>query len=139
MKSTKKEEVHIILIERGERIIEKLTAYCKEHKISAGFFTGIGAVDDAEIAHYIVDNKKYSSKVYKEPMEICTMSGNISIMDGEPYIHAHIILGKENFSVIGGHLKEATVHAVCEVYLVEVAKKIERKRQESIGLNVWSI
>jgi uncharacterized protein len=139
MKSTKKSNVHVILVERGEKVIEKLLWYCKEKKIYSGFFTGIGAVDEAEIAHYIVDNKKYSSKVYKEPMEICNMTGNVSFMDNAPYIHAHITLGKENFALIGGHLKEATVHAVCEVYLVEVSKKVVRKHQESLGLNVWDL
>ncbi len=139
MKSAKKSNVHILLIERGEKIIEKLLSYCKKEKIYAGFFTGIGAVDEAELAHYIVDNKKYSSKVFKEPMEICNMTGNVSLMNNEPYVHAHITLGKENFTLVGGHLKEATVHAVCEVYLVEVSKKVERKHQESLGLNVWSM
>lgn len=139
MKSTKKSNVHVLLIERGEKIIEQLLAYCKKESIYAGSFTGIGAVDEAELAHYIVNNKKYSSKVFKEPMEICTMTGNVSIMNGEPYIHAHITLGKGDFTLVGGHLKEATVHAVCEVYLIEVSKKIERKHQESLGLNVWSM
>lgn len=139
MKYTKKSNTHIILIERGEKVIEKLLSYCKEKRIYAGFFTGIGAVDEAEIAHYIVDNKKYSSKIYKEPMEICTMTGNVSLMNNEPYVHAHITLGKENFTLIGGHLKEAKVHAVCEVYLVEVSKKIVRKHNESLGLNVWEM
>jgi len=137
MKSTKKSNVHIILIERGEKIVEQLLAYCKKNKISAGFFCGIGAVDQAELAHYIVDNKKYSSKHFKEPLEICSLTGNVSIMDNEPYIHCHATLGKENFSVVGGHLKEAVVHAVCEIYLCEVSRKIERKHQERIGLNVW--
>ncbi len=139
MKTTTKSNTHIILIERGEKIIEKLLSYCKKKGIHAGFFTGIGAVDEVEIAHYIVDNKKYSSKVYKEPMEICNLTGNISAMNEEPYIHAHITLGKESFALVGGHLKEATVHAVCEVYLVEVSKKIERRHQESLGLNVWEL
>ena len=74
MKSAKKGHTHIILIERGEKVIEKLTEYCREHKITAGFLTGIGAVDEAEIAHYIVDNKEYSSTTLSEPMEIANMS-----------------------------------------------------------------
>ena len=137
MKSAKKGHTHIILIERGEKVIEKLTEYCREHKITAGFLTGIGAVDEAEIAHYIVDNKEYSSTTLSEPMEIANMTGNVATMDGEPYLHCHITLGKKDFTLAGGHLKEARVHAVCEVYLVQVKRKLERAKDERIALNPW--
>ena len=139
MKSTRKGDVHIILVERGEKVIEKLTQYCKEHKITAGFLTALGAVDEAEVAHYIVDNKEYSSKIFKEPMEIANMTGNIAAMEGEPYLHCHISLGRKDFSLVGGHLKEATVHAVCEVYLVQIKTRLERAKDEGLGLNVWKL
>ncbi len=128
---------YIVLIERGERIIEQLTKFCKDRKITAGYFTGIGAVDEAELMHYIVDNRKYSSKTFSEPLEITNMTGNIATLGGEPYIHSHITLGRQDMRTVGGHLKEAKVHAVCEVYLVSVDEKLVREKDEGLGLNVW--
>jgi uncharacterized protein len=139
MRSTKKGDVHIVLVERGEKVIEKLTLYCKQQGISAGYLTAIGAVEEAEIAHYTVDSKEYSTTILKEPMEIANLTGNVSSIDGEPYLHCHITLGKKDFSVVCGHLKEAKVHAVCEVYIFPVELHLERRKDEGIGLNVWKM
>ncbi len=137
MKSAKKGNMHIILIERGEMVIAKIVEYCREHRIRSGFLTGIGAVDEAEIAHYVVDHKKYTTRTFDEPMEIAHLSGNVAMMDDAPYLHCHIALGRKDFSIVGGHLKEARVHAVCEVYLLEGDLRLLRSRDEGLGLNVW--
>ncbi|MBI2102019.1 DNA-binding protein [Candidatus Woesearchaeota archaeon] len=139
MKSKKINNTYLIRLERGEKIIDTLNQFCTKQKIKCGYFFGIGALGEAEIAHYIVENRKYTSKKYKQPLEITSMTGNISAMNKEVYLHCHITLSDEKMGVIAGHLKEGTISATCEIVLVELSAAINRKYDDFIGLNLLDI
>ena len=139
MKSKKIEGTYIIRIERGERIIESLKEFCTKNKIHCGYFFGIGALDEVELAHYIAENKKYTSKVFRQPLEITSMSGNIASMNDEVYLHCHITLSDQKMKAIAGHLKEGTISATCEITLIEIKPYIERKYDGITGLNLLDL
>lgn len=67
------------------------------------------------------------------------MSGNITTMDKEVYLHCHITLSDEGMKSIAGHLKEGVVSATCEIALVKLNASIERKYDKFIGLNLINI
>ena len=104
MNFKKIKDTYFIKLERGEKIIESLKNFCKK-KVRCGYFIGIGALDEAELAHYLVEIKKYTSKIFKQPLEITNLTGNITTMDKEVYLHCHITLSDEEMKVIAGHLK----------------------------------
>ena len=139
MKSRKIKNNYVIRLERGEKIIESLKNFCTKGKIKCGYFFGIGALGEAELAHYIVENKKYTSKVLKQPLEIINMAGNITTMNKEIYLHCHITLSDEKMQAIAGHLKEGKVSATCEVVLVKLDAAIDRKYDDAIGLNLMDL
>jgi len=127
MKFKKIENTYIIKLERGEKIIENIKKFCTENDIKCGYFSGIGALDEVELAHYIVENKKYTSKVFKQVLEITNLTGNIGTMDNEVYLHCHITLGDEEMKSIAGHLNEGKVSATCEIILVNLDGEVNRK------------
>ena len=139
MKSKKIENTYFIKIDRGEKIIESIKDFCTKNDIKLGYFFGIGALGEVELAHYTVENKKYTSKVFKEPLEITNMTGNITTMEDEVYLHCHITLGNQEMKAITGHLVEGTIAATCEIVLVSLDGKIIRKHDDSIGLNLLNI
>ena len=139
MKFKKIKDTYFIRLERGEKIIESLKNFCTKNKIKCGYFSGIGALNKAELAHYIVENKKYTSKILKQPLEIINMSGNITTMDKEVYLHCHITLSDEKMNAIAGHLKEGTISATCEIILVKLNAGINRKHNDFIGLNLLDL
>ena len=139
MKSKKINNTYFIRLERGENIIETLKNFCYRNKIKCGYFFGIGALDEVELAHYIVENKKYTSKTLKQPLEITNMNGNITTMNKEVYLHCHITLSDEKMNAIAGHLKEGRISATCEIVLVRLNATINRKHDDFIGLNLIDI
>ncbi|MBI2650238.1 DNA-binding protein [Candidatus Woesearchaeota archaeon] len=139
MKFKKIKDTYLIRLERGEKIIETLKKFCAENKIKCGYFFGIGALGSVELAHYIVENKKYTSKMLKQPLEIINMSGNITSMSNEVYLHCHITLSDEKMKAIAGHLKEGRISATCEIVLVKLNAAIQRKHDNFIGLNLLDI
>ena len=139
MKHKKKGNIFAVSLDIGDNIIESLRIFCLNNKIKCGFFNGIGAVDEAELAHYSVKTKKYTSKKYKKALEIVSLNGNISSMNKAPYIHCHACFSDEKMIAIAGHLKEARVSAACEVIIVSVDLRLERKHDKIIGLNMLDI
>ena len=139
MKARKIGNDFIIRLEKGDKIIESLKKFCTENRIKLGYFTGLGAVSTATLAHYTVENKKYTEKTFSGPLEIIQLNGNITKMDGKPYLHAHIILSKKSMEAVAGHLVEGTVSATCEIVLRTLKGRVGRKRNEEIGLNLMDI
>lgn len=139
MKFKQIRDTYFIRLERGEKIIETLKDFCAKNRIKCGYFFGIGALGEVELAHYIVENKKYTSKALKQPLEIINMSGNITAMNKEIYLHCHITLSDEEMKAIAGHLKEGVISATCEVILVKLGAAIERKYDDFIGLNLLNL
>lgn len=125
---------YVIRLETGEKILETLTELCRKDLIGSGWFTGLGAVSRAEIGHYDLSAKAYSTRVVSEPCEIVSLYGNVSVLAGRPYIHAHIALGTRNFDLLGGHLDEAVVSATCEITLTRFSDDIERLKSDETGL-----
>jgi predicted DNA-binding protein with PD1-like motif len=125
----------LLRLDRGDKIIESILAFCKAENITGGWFFGLGATDDATLASYDLDNKKYIEKDFKGKFEITSLTGNIAKLDNETVLHTHINIADEEFRVYGGHLKEATVSITCEIVL-EPNATINREFDANTGLNL---
>jgi predicted DNA-binding protein with PD1-like motif len=121
---------HIIRLDRGEKIMERLLEYIRKTGIKSGFLTGIGATSMAEIGWFDPVKQIYEKKVVHEPCEITTMIGNRAWFGDEPVAHTHITLGKPDFSVVGGHLMEAVVGVTCEIWITESSLAVRRSITE---------
>jgi len=127
-------QVYFIRLDAGEKIIESLRSLCEQDKITAGFFNGLGAVREAELGWFDGEVKDYRVLRVQEPCEIISLYGNVSVLDGRPFLHSHIALGGGAFGVRGGHLREAVVSATCEITLTRFFDEIGRKKDEATGL-----
>lgn len=134
--SIKSGNCFIIKLQRGEKIIESLQAFCKLHNVSAGHFKAIGAVEHAELAHYRVDTKQYSTKIINEQLEIASLAGFVTFFENAPHIHAHIVVSDSSMKAYAGHLKEAVVSATCEIVLTHLDAMIGRQHDAITGLNL---
>ncbi len=128
----------VVRIDRGEDIVEKIKELCSLENIKLGSVSGIGAVMETEIGIFNVDTKEYFSKTFEGLYEVSNLTGNISEMNGETYLHLHITIGdvKEN-KVYAGHLNRATVGATAEIIISIIDGKIDRQKDENVGLNVF--
>lgn len=134
MQSKKSGKNHIIKIESGEKVIVTLVEYLENNNISNAYFSGIGAVNSANIGSYILKEKKYDENLFEGELEVASLTGNVMLFNNKPMIHAHIVLGRNDCTAIAGHLIEATVSFVLEVILVELDTRISREYNEKSGL-----
>jgi predicted DNA-binding protein with PD1-like motif len=130
---------YVVRLDAGEKIIETLISLCERDGIGAGFFNGLGAVGEAELGHFDPASNDYAWVKLSGPYEIVALYGNITIVDGKPFIHAHAALGDNTFALRGGHLKEAVVSVTCEVTLTRFRDDIGRTTDATTGLSLLDL
>jgi len=133
---TKTSSGYIIRLLKDESLISTLTQFCTQNKIHSGIFHGIGAAIAAEIGFYDLAKKEYKWKKLAKSHEIVSLTGNVSLVHNVPFLHIHTILSSPNFSCVGGHLKELTVGATCEIFLTDLEVSLTRTYDEQIGLKL---
>lgn len=125
---------YLINIDKDEKVVETLTRFCKENGIKNAKLSGIGAVKNTEIGAYDLPNKEYIKREYSEILELLSLEGNVALKDGEPFIHAHVVLSDHKMQTLGGHLFETTVGVAGEFFLTQFDGNAYRELKPDIGL-----
>lgn len=127
-------------LEHGADLLEELTNICKENDIHLGKVTALGAVQKARLGYYNQDKKEYNFFEIDKPLEITNLTGNISLRDGQPMVHAHITLSDSDGKAFGGHLAPGTIVFACEfVITVLDGPQLTRGHDEATGLPLWKM
>lgn len=129
----------VLVLERGEDIVEAVTDIAKEQGGKFGTVSGIGACDDVELNFYNIDTKTYEKKSFEEPLELISLLGNISHIDDKPFAHLHATFGTNAYATLSGHLTKAVVSATAEIVITMTDLDINRKHDEAIGLNLLNL
>jgi len=129
----------IVRVEHNSDLVQSITELAKSKRIKTGSFTAIGALKRARLGYYDQKNHEYREIKVDSPHEIASCVGNISLKDGEPFTHAHVVLADEKGNTKAGHLLEGIVFAA-EVHLRQLeGPNLERKYDEVTGLSLWDI
>ena len=110
---------------------------CERERIGLGSLRAVGAVNRVKLGLFKTAEKQYVSKELEGDYEIASLYGNISAMNGKPYLHIHAVVTDESLSAYGGHLNSAIVSATCEILLDSLDGCVEREYSEEIGLNLY--
>ena len=138
MEYRKFENRYVVRIDRGEEVLEQISALCRTENITAGYAVGLGASNHVVIGLFDTDEKVYHKTELTGPMEITSLIGNISTQNGEPYLHFHINVCDESMQVRGGHLNVCEISATCEITIIKINGMVEREFSEEIGLNLYA-
>lgn len=130
---------YILRFDKGELLIETLLKFVKGHSVRSAWVQGIGAAVWAEVGYYNLQVKKYKFNKIEKLLEIGSLIGNITWLDGQPMTHLHIVLGDEKQQAYVGHLKELAVGGTCEVYLSTFDQAINRRHDPATRLNLLDI
>jgi predicted DNA-binding protein with PD1-like motif len=124
-----------LVFDTGEEVMEGLSGFAKENDLDAASLTAIGAFFDATLGYFDMEKKVYKEIPVEEQVEVLSLLGDIAPKeDGEPQVHAHVVLGTSEGTTRGGHLLEARVRPTLEVIVVESPEHLRRKTDEETGL-----
>ncbi|NQU68179.1 MAG: DNA-binding protein [Candidatus Marinimicrobia bacterium] len=128
-----------ITLARGDFINKSLEAVAVKEKLTSGWVHGLGAIDYCELGLYAFENQSYIKKEFLDEYELVNLTGNITLKDGNPFIHSHITIADRQFSAMGGHLFDGKISAAGEFVIVPGNIQITRKFDQNIGLALWCL
>ncbi len=128
---------YIVSISNGEELMNALTAFCQERNVTLGAITGIGAIDEMTLRFFNPTTKQYEDRKFEEQMEIANLTGNVSTLNGETYLHVHVTLGRADFTALAGHLLSARIHGAGEFIVDDLQGRLERSYSDEVGLNLY--
>ena len=132
----KVEDKYFLRLFKDEEVLETLIKFCSEQSIFFGNITAIGGTHQATIGWYELSTKQYHWQEFSGNLEVVSLTGNISKLNGAPFIHIHTVLSNEKFECVGGHLKQALVGPTLEVVIEKIEAEVDRKLDDEIGLNL---
>jgi predicted DNA-binding protein with PD1-like motif len=134
------ETTFVLVFDKGDDPIEGLTRFARDEQLGAAQFTGIGAFSELVVGYFDRGRKDYSRIPIAEQVEVLSLAGDIALdADGEPQVHAHVVVGKADGSAHGGHLLEARVWPTLELILVEPPRALHKRLDPETGLALISL
>src|SRR5688572_20762966 len=121
------QKTYALIFDKGDEVVAELTAFAKAHALGAAHFTAIGAFSGVTLGYFDRERKEYTKIPMPEQVEVLSLVGDVAQQDGEPKIHAHVVVGKRDGTAHGGHLLDARVWPTLELILVESPRTLARR------------
>jgi uncharacterized protein len=132
-------ERYIVRLDRGESVIETLTAFLAAEGIDFANLSAAGAVQWVRLAYWNAETRRYEDQEFDEQLEVVSFQGNSSLKEGKPFLHLHGVFARRDFSTLGGHLREARVHPTLEVWLRAEDVPVRRAHDAATGLDLLDL
>ncbi|HIR51611.1 MAG TPA: DNA-binding protein [Candidatus Avoscillospira avicola] len=136
MQYQKYADTYLLRLEPEEEILAALGALAAAEGILLAEVGGLGALKELEVCVFDTVKKVYYTNTFAQPMELISLTGTITQMDGAPYLHLHAAAGDGAGRVLGGHLKRAVVSATAELTVRTLPGRVDRRYSDAIGLNL---
>ena len=133
------QQTFALIFNTGDQVVSALKGLAEEQHLAASHFTAIGAFKNVTLGYFDWEKKDYIKIPIHEQVEVLSLVGDVTISDGKPNIHAHVVLGRRDGSTCGGHLIEAEVRPTLEVILTESPAHLERRFDKEAGLALISL
>ena len=130
---------YILRLEGGEPVIATLTEFLKTEHVEFANISAAGAVSHVRLGYWHAPTREYEYREFEEQMEVVSFQGNSALKDDAPFLHLHGVFGKRDYSVVAGHIKEATVHPTLEVWLRTEDVAVRRAHDPTSGLDLLDL
>jgi predicted DNA-binding protein with PD1-like motif len=129
-----REKTLLLVFEPGEEVMAGLLSFASEQRLPGANFTAIGAFERVTLGFFEPQKKDYKRIPIEEQVELVSLVGNIAHdREGQPRVHAHVVVGKSDGTAHGGHLLDAHVRPTLEIVLVESARHLCRTMHPELG------
>lgn len=130
--------IHVVRLDTGEDLLEGITSYATEAGITAAWLTYLGAVSVASLRYYDQDARVYRDFVIDEHLEVLSGVGNVSLLDGSPFVHTHAAFADSTGHAFGGHLGVGTKVWALEIRIQElIGDALVREPDDCTSLSLW--
>lgn len=130
---------YLIRVARGAPVTESLVAALTDLGVEGGSISAIGALEQVELGYFDRDAQTYLHETVDGVYELLSLLGNIAMVDGKPFVHAHVTLGDRNMRVTGGHFFDGVVAVTLEAVVRDFGKAVHRAPDAETGLKLLDL
>jgi len=128
-------KTYVLVFDKDDEVASHLLQFARDEGITAAFFNALGAFEDVTFGWFDREIEDYKRIELTEGMEVMSFVGNLGIGEqGEPKLHAHVMLGKRDGTVHGGHFFQGHVWPTMEMVLTVMPDRFVRKVDEETGI-----
>ena len=133
------QKTYALIFETGDEVATRLREFARRHHLGGSHFTAIGALSEATLGYFDWETKEYLKIPIQEQVEVVSLIGDVALKDGEPSVHAHLVVAKRDGSAWGGHLLEARVRPTLELILEESPRHLCKTPDPESGLALINV
>lgn len=128
-------KTYVVVFQTGDELFSGLTQIASDLQLAGASFKAIGALSSVRLGCLDWEAKKYRpSVVLDEQVELLSLIGDVALYEGNPHVHAHVVVAKPDGTAHGGHLLEARVRPTCEVVMTENPEPLHRAMDTEAGI-----
>src|SRR5687767_11504880 len=132
--ATQGRKTYAVVFEKDEEVTSGLKQFAQAEQLGGSHFTAIGAFSRVTLGFFDRESKEYQKIPVTVQVEVVSLIGNIGLYQGEPRLHAHVVIGKANGMAMGGHLMEGIVWPTLEIIIEESPRHLQRQLDNETGL-----
>jgi len=133
------EKTWALIFETDDEVKSGLIEFAKANQLGGAHFSAIGGFRYVQLGYFDWQKKDYVPIVVDDQVEVLSLIGDLALQQGEPALHAHVVVGTADGTTRGGHLLKAYVRPTLEVILSESPRHLRRQFDESSGLALIKI
>ncbi len=135
MQSKEEQNLIIVRLFPDDDLFKSLQEICRKHEVmTAVILSAAGQLKQFTLGYF--DGKEYRYQDFPETHELLGISGIISwsAEEKEYKFHMHVMAGREDKQVIGGHLFKGIIEGTGEIVLQKTSIKVMRRKDPGTGL-----
>lgn len=125
---------YILVLEPGDEIVRCLIQFAREYEVESAILSGVGSICEVELGSGGGREREHRRTRLAEPLETCSLTGALTLVDGEPFPHLHGRFARRDASVLGGHVYQAVCATTLELALQVAGSRFARAGSRSPSL-----
>lgn len=117
---------YFLRLDAGDDVIASIAELAKQEGIDAGHVTGLGSVEKITLGFLDPEAQEYVRRRFEEPMEVAQLTGSLSLEGERHFVHLHAVVAPRELLAYGGHVHDATVGVVMELFVTRLPGTLAR-------------
>lgn len=119
-----------LIFDPGDEALDGLAGFARDQKLRDASFTAIGGFEHVSLGFYNEETQGFDPvHVADEQVEVLSFLGEISWLNDDTHVHAHVVLGRRDGTTRGGHLLRGIVRPILIVTLAEAPHELHSHHQ----------
>lgn len=103
----------------GDELMSGMTEFAEKNNLKLSEVRGLGGISSAIVSAYDPQKGAFKRFDINQKGELVSLQGEITVQNGKPSFHAHVVFVLVDGTVHGGHLVEAHIDPIANLFVTE--------------------